>query len=412
MATPSLEQAKQLLEAAQFIASHRAQVAGLSGANFNVFRVLRMEGDEVRLHSRFIAELLDPRGSHGQGSAFLEMFLRQVECSLPSCSRVDANKARLEAPHYIGPTLWKDEDSMGGSIDIFITDDARHISIENKIHHGEGDHQVDRYCNYRPESNFVLFLTPDGRRANTKKSNYATISYGEYIVPWLEGCHKHCTDLPALRESIKQYLVVVRELTGGDPLMQETNEEAKRLLRQNMEAAHLVYRHFEPTLHEAVEEFAGKLREALEAALEEKHRLGPGPWKTQNNNWPDRSSGVMVLGVDVWSEAWPNGAEFWWVKWQYRKGRFEYGLWNPHRKGRNEIESRLGERVGELKFLGSHPWAFYKRMDISIPRLEENVNALAKLFDEQEQTALVTQVACELIEFVVDCDRKFRESAS
>lgn len=79
MATPSLEQAKQLLEATQVIASHQAQIARLSGVNFNVFRLLRMEEDEVRLHSRFIAELLDPKGSHGQGSAFLELFLRQVD---------------------------------------------------------------------------------------------------------------------------------------------------------------------------------------------------------------------------------------------------------------------------------------------------------------------------------------------
>ncbi len=252
VATPSLEQAKQLLEAAQFIASHRAQVARLSGANFNVFRVLRMEGDEVRLHSRFIAELLDPRGSHGQGSAFLEMFLGQVDCTLLGDSRIDVTEARVEAPHYIGPTLWKDEDSTGGSIDIFITDNARHISIENKIESPEGRHQVDRYCNYRRKRNFVLFLTPDGGCANTKKCNYAPISYAEHIIPWLECCHRHCTDLPALRESIKQYLFLVRELTNGDPLMNEVDEDVKRLLRKNVEAAHLVYRHFMPTIYEAV----------------------------------------------------------------------------------------------------------------------------------------------------------------
>lgn len=399
MATPSLEQAKQLLEAAQPIVSNLAR-ARRSGANFNVFNVLRMEEDEVRLHSRFIAELLDPRGSHGQGSAFLEMFLRQVECSLPSCSRVGAKKARVEAPHYIGPTLWKDEDSMGGSIDIFITDDARHISIENKIHHGEGDHQVDRYCNYRPESNFVLFLTPDGRRANTKKSNYAPISYGEYIVPWLEGCHKHCTDLPALRESIKQYLFLVKRLTGGDPLMNEVNEDVKRLLRGNMEAARLIYSSYEPTIHEAVRGFAGKLREAMG---KEKHRLDAGHWEIQSNI-------EGATGVTVWNEDWPIEAKVGRVKWQYMRGDFEYGFLAPP-EHRDEIKSLLGESVGELDFRQGGPyWAFFKRM--SRPNLEREVVALEELFDEHKRDALANQVACELIEFIAACDRKFRESGS
>ena len=187
MATASLQQAKQLLEATQVIASHQAQIARLSGVHFNVFRLLGMEEDEVRLHSRFIAELLDSRGSHGQGSAFLGTFLRQVEGSLPGDFRIDAEKARVFPEYFIGGVDRSDRNSTGGRIDIFITDGARHISIENKIRHGEGDDQVDRYCNYRPKSNFVLFLTLDGREAETaKQENYGPISYRDHIAPWLE----------------------------------------------------------------------------------------------------------------------------------------------------------------------------------------------------------------------------------
>ena len=36
-----------------------------SGETFNVFEVLRLQRNEVRLHSSFIAALLDPQGSHG-----------------------------------------------------------------------------------------------------------------------------------------------------------------------------------------------------------------------------------------------------------------------------------------------------------------------------------------------------------
>lgn len=378
--------------------------ARLSGASFNVFNVLRMEEDEVRLHSRFIAELLDPRGSHGQGSAFLEMFLRQVECSVPKDSRIDADKARVEREHYIGRVEMSDADPTGGRIDVFITDGTRHISIENKIDHGEGDHQVDRYCNYRPDSNFVLFLTPKGRCANTQKSTYAPVSYGAHIVPWLEDCHKHCTDLPALRESIKQYLVVVKTLTSGDPLMNEVDEDVKRLLRKNMEAAHLIYISYEPTIHEAVRGFAEKLREALE---KEKHRLGPGLWEIQNTIEDDPQG----RGVEVLSKTWPREGGIGCVKWQYYSGYFEYGLLDSERNHRAEIKRLLGESVGGLDFRqGDRWWAFYKRMDIR--NLWDDLSVLAKLFDEQEQAALVDQVACELIKFTAACDHKFKESGS
>ena len=43
--------------------------------NFNVFRVLHLERRETKLHSRFLAELLDPNGIHDQGDRFLTEFL-------------------------------------------------------------------------------------------------------------------------------------------------------------------------------------------------------------------------------------------------------------------------------------------------------------------------------------------------
>ncbi|MBX0332941.1 PD-(D/E)XK nuclease family protein [Pontibacter sp. HSC-14F20] len=46
---------------------------------FNIFSVLRSHSDEVRVHSRFIAELLNPKGSHGQGTLFLNLFLNELE---------------------------------------------------------------------------------------------------------------------------------------------------------------------------------------------------------------------------------------------------------------------------------------------------------------------------------------------
>lgn len=42
------------------------KVNELTGENFNVFKILKLESSEVRMHSAFIAELLNPKGSHTQ----------------------------------------------------------------------------------------------------------------------------------------------------------------------------------------------------------------------------------------------------------------------------------------------------------------------------------------------------------
>ena len=48
------------------------------GENFNVFNVLGLWSEEVRLHSSMLAELLNPEGSHGCCEAFLKKFIEDV----------------------------------------------------------------------------------------------------------------------------------------------------------------------------------------------------------------------------------------------------------------------------------------------------------------------------------------------
>ena len=45
------------------------------GESFNVFDILGLSTNEVRLHSAFLAELLNPNGTHGLGSQFLFAFI-------------------------------------------------------------------------------------------------------------------------------------------------------------------------------------------------------------------------------------------------------------------------------------------------------------------------------------------------
>lgn len=48
---------------------------------FNIFKVMFKQHDEKYLHSRFISFLLDPNGSHKQGTKFLEVFFEVMNIS-------------------------------------------------------------------------------------------------------------------------------------------------------------------------------------------------------------------------------------------------------------------------------------------------------------------------------------------
>lgn len=107
------------------------------GENFNVFSVLALSRNETRLHSAFIAELLNPNGSHGLCNTFLENFITHLTPGF----EFDTAHADVKVEVYIGP-INKDS-TRGGRIDILVTDNKNHaIIIENKIDASEQEGQL------------------------------------------------------------------------------------------------------------------------------------------------------------------------------------------------------------------------------------------------------------------------------
>ena len=120
------------------------------GGNFNIFSVLRIESDEERTHSRFLAELLNPEGVHGCKDAFLKLFVEGMPVEIKSLNTKNC-KVTTEAR------------AKEGRIDILIKDnDSKVIMIENKIYAREQPDQLLRYKNSFPNGE-LLFLTLDGR---------------------------------------------------------------------------------------------------------------------------------------------------------------------------------------------------------------------------------------------------------
>lgn len=209
------------------------------GEKFNVFNVLGLWSDEVRLHSAFLAELLNPKGNHGLEDAFLKAFIKIVKLDNFD---FDTENCDVEVEEFIG----KVEDEKGGRIDILLTSNGQAIIIENKIYAGDGYKQLIRYNNYGKnyhENAFkILYLTLDGSEASEQsvgkkeEVDYLCISYRDSIKNWLERCIEISVSQPLIRETLQQYLTLVKQLTNQN--MENNNEkQLLDLMASNVEAS-------------------------------------------------------------------------------------------------------------------------------------------------------------------------------
>jgi len=202
------------------------------GENYNLFSILRIEDSELK-HSALIANLLDPKGSHGCGDAFLRAFfeiaLKERAYPFEDCTLPDSY-----TEHYIGPIAG----DTGGRIDILVESSYYYrLIIENKIYAGDQDKQLIRYDNYgktdlEADRYLLVYLTLFGNEASegstakgsAKEVDYLCLSYAEDILRWLEQCVRLAYDKPLVRESLNQYIRTIKQLTYQD-MNQENIEE-------------------------------------------------------------------------------------------------------------------------------------------------------------------------------------------
>lgn len=231
------EKLNQLLRQTKTLLQHQREKEILKGETFNIFSILKVESKENSTHSAFLAELLNPLGSHLKGSCFLKLFLQTIKDGT-----IEAESARVKVEHFIGRC--DDIDKTGGRIDIYIRDGkGQTISIENKIYAGDQNAQIERYVNHNNGKNTVYYLTlggdepSDGSKGQlVVEKDYFTISYKQDIVNWLQDCYRESADSPILRETIRQYIILIKKLTNT----MNTNEEQKELfglIIQNSEEA-------------------------------------------------------------------------------------------------------------------------------------------------------------------------------
>ncbi len=211
----SLLQLTGMISNAHLRAEERAKA---THERFNVFTTLLSASDEVRLHTRFIHNLLNPSGTHDCGRLFLDLFFDTL-AEIPPLDHegIPANWQPLPQT-----TMWKSHKEASvseGQIDLLLEAACCGIAIENKIHAGEQAGQLTRYDSYlarcRKVDSRLLFLTLEGKQATSHgTATYFRISYESHILAWLEKCLRETYRFIPINQVLLQYRKVVRQLTG------------------------------------------------------------------------------------------------------------------------------------------------------------------------------------------------------
>ena len=193
------------------------------GENYNLFSILSIERYELK-HSALIANLLDPKGSHGCGDAFLRAFF-EIALKERAYPFEDCTHLHSYTEYYTGPIAG----DTGGRIDILVKSSHYGLIIENKIYAGDQDKQLTRYDNYGKETfgadgYLLVYLTLYGYDASKESTatksaeevGYLRLSYAKDILLWLKECVRLADNKPLVRESLNQYIRTIKQLTYQD----------------------------------------------------------------------------------------------------------------------------------------------------------------------------------------------------
>ena len=202
--------------------------------DFNLLSSVLSVNDEVRLHTRFIYALLNPKGKHYQGTRFLELFLEAI--------------GRQDWLDPTSVTVLKEHcpDGQGDQIDLWITDGKRQIVVENKLNAQDQPRQVARYLEVinatdpaQADETLFIYLTKNrqapsafglggltvchrtSRLLNTSSqpvAHYQNLSYRkntqqDSIHTWLESCVNAVDRQSHIAWALQDYQAVVERAT-------------------------------------------------------------------------------------------------------------------------------------------------------------------------------------------------------
>jgi len=382
----------KIIKDASRILKHQKEISFLKGENFNIFSILKMESKENATHSAFLGELLNPEGSHNLGTVFLKLFLETIDLD-----HIDLESARVKLEHYVGKIDY--DSKTGGRVDIFIWDkEDNTICIENKINAPDQKMQIERYRNYNLRRNKVYYLTEPGKEPDPVSRgdlisgvDYNIISYENDIIGWLTMCSKEATRLPILRESIQQYIILIKKMTNQltDSKMEI---EFQEIIRKNYKAVKDLETNARIVELQAAVAFLNALKATIEDKLNEDFTVEIS--KNLNKTWS---------GLRINHKKWPEKV---YVKLEGQSkvpwNDSIYGIIGNKDICDREILNKELSGVDILKegFKNNNVWPFYKTL-----LHFGNTESRSVLFDEIKRKELVIEISLKLSELSKACEK-------
>lgn len=193
-------------------------------SKYNVFEILNISTAEVKTHTPFLCNLLDPNGSHGQKELFLSSFINNFVPAEKRSSFVLNDKR-----DYV---LEQEKNIHKGRIDIYLQsiqpDKKFEFIIENKLLASDQEFQLKRYYEFAKKKEYndsqimIYYLTIDGAYPSeysidkalmtdlTKRKVLYNLSYKTDIKAWLVGLTKEIK-ADNVRLQIEQYIATIEK---------------------------------------------------------------------------------------------------------------------------------------------------------------------------------------------------------
>lgn len=254
-----------------------------SGVEYNIFKVIRKPSDEVHLHTKIIADLLNPKSSHGLKTLPLKLFFENCLNNRNLEVKAD-DKFTVSAEKSVGDL---------GRIDILIACERFCIAIENKFNAMDQPSQLWRYYQYleneKQQKNkkfqtHLIYLTIDGCEAKDeslnpppkekgvplKHYNYGRISYEANIINWLEQLvlelEKEESKKIWVLEPLKQYINLIKGEVGIS-LSKDEDDEILGVIKkkENLKSALEIYKSFPMAMESIRKDIFKSLKEKLKS---------------------------------------------------------------------------------------------------------------------------------------------------
>lgn len=130
----------------------------------------------------------------------------------------------LHKPYPQSVSVSRERTFCDGRIDLLIEGEGVCYPIEVKVYAEDQYLQISRYAHFASKApeNHVYYLTLDGHEPSKESIgtdlilNLTCLSFAGEIRAWLVKCGELAWQIPAITETLRQYIAVIDKLTGRE----------------------------------------------------------------------------------------------------------------------------------------------------------------------------------------------------